>query len=331
VLEKLAYVGLGVAALLLGYGVLAMAAVMLVGAVAGVLLDLWWLRCLANDTDVHTGWQGFEVKNLFVRALPFFSVLFFGAIYFRVDVVILSLLTSDAVVGYYGAAYRLFQTTYIVPEAFLFALFPLFCRLSPRPDDALAVASQKGLDVLLLMGLPLATGMFVLSDEIILTLYGARFAASVPLLRVLSVAVALMYANGVFVQLLIATERQKRLAATAAAAAVLNVSLNFALIPFIGALGAAAATVATESLVILLNFGFLPRELTRQLRFKTPAKAMVASAVMAGVLVLLNGYSLLLLVPVGVVTYFAGIVVLRAVSPEDWAMIKTALANLGGA
>jgi O-antigen/teichoic acid export membrane protein len=331
VVEKALYVGLGVTALLLGYGVLVLATITVVGAAVGLLLDLWWFSRLTRQSDVRAGWQGLELGGLFVRALPFFSVAFFGAVYFRVDVVILSLMRSDAVVGYYGAAYRLFQATYILPKAFLFALFPVFCRLSAREDDALAAAGQKGLDLLLLIGLPLALGICVLADEIVAVLYGSEFAASVPLLRTLSFGVALMYANGVFVQLLIATERQRKLAVTAGVAALLNIGINFMLIPTLGALGAAVATVATEAAVIGLNFRFLPRALTRQLRFGIPGKSLLAALAMAAVLQLLNGQSLVLLVPLGIGSYFASIIALKAVPPEDWAMMKSAVANLRSA
>ncbi len=331
VVEKALYVVLGVTALLLGYGVLALAIVTVVGAGAGLALDLWWFSRLARRRDVSAGWQGLELRGLLIRALPFFSVAFFGAVYFRVDVVILSLLQSDAVVGYYGAVYRLFQATYILPKAFLFALFPLFCRLSAEADDALASAAQKGLDLLLVVGIPLALGTCVLSDEIVAVLYGPQFASSVPMLRVLSVGVALMYANGVFVQLLIATEGQRKLALTAGIAAFLNVGVNFLLIPAVGGVGAAIATVVTEAAVICLNYSFLPRSLTRALRFGMPGKALLAGAAMAGVLQVLGGRSLLVLVPVGIASYLVGILVLRAVPPEDWKMLKSALTNLRSA
>jgi len=324
VAEKVAYAGLGATVLLLGYGVLAVATVTVVSVAIGFLLDAWWFRRLARQTDAHSGWQGLEVKAIFVQALPFFSVLFFGAIYFRVDVVILSLFANDATVGYYGAAYRLFQTTYIVADAVLFALFPLLCRLASQTSAALVVATQKCLDVLLLIGIPISTGMLILSKEIVVTLYGARFEASVLLLQVLSVAVVLMYADGVFVQVLIATQQQKRLAVTAIVAAFFNVGLNLALIPSLGALGAATTTVATEILVIAMNFSFLPSAVRNSMRFRVAGKAAVASTLMAGVLALLSGQSPLLLVPVGFAMYVVGIIALKAVSREDWIMIRSA-------
>lgn len=329
VLEKVVYVGLGVVALLMGYGVVTVAVVMLVGAMAGFALDAWWLWRLYRRAESVTGWRKLALRPLFVQALPFFSVLFFGAIYFRADVVILSLLSNDAAVGYYGAAYRLFQTTYIVPEGLLFAFFPLFCRLSPQSDGKLTAAAQKGLDVLLLLGLPIATGIAVLSESIISTLYGAGYGPSVILLRVLSLAIVLMYANGVFVQLLVATGRQKRLATTAAAASAVNIGLNIVLIPIMGALGCAVATVVTEAVTIVMNYGFLPADVRAEFQFGAPVRALAASAVMAVALVWLGGIGLGWAVLAGLAVYLAAAVVIRALPAEDWAMVKAALSNMG--
>ncbi|MCL2504007.1 MAG: flippase [Coriobacteriia bacterium] len=340
-LEKIIYVVFGVAVLVMGKGVIAIAVVTLVSLVAATVLDFWWFSRLSEGNSLRLGSKSVDVKELFIRALPFFSVLFFGAIYFRLDVVFLSLLASEKAVGIYGAAYRLFQTTYILPEAFLFSFFPLFSRLSPSKGGGLEVAAQKSFDILMLIGLPLAAGTCVLSRELIGTLYGAKeYADSIMIMQVLAVAIALMYANGVFVQLLIATDRQKRLAVTAGVAAALNVASNLVLISVFGALGAAMATVLTELLVIVMNFSFLPPELRRRLRFGATVRIALSAAAMAGVLLLSKGlaktlipgvpgfFVLLALVVAGIATYFAAVLVLRAVPADDWAMIRSAIKNL---
>jgi len=324
VAEKVAYAGLGAAVLFLGFGVLAVAVVTVASVVIGFILDAWWFRRLARRNDVRSGWAGFEVRSVFMQALPFFSVLFFGAIYFRVDVVILSLFRDEATVGYYGAAYRLFQTTYVLADAFVFAFFPLLCRLASQASGALAIAAQRCLDLLLLIGIPLSVSMLVLSNEIVTTLYGGQFAPSVRPLQILSIAVMLMYADSVMVQVLIATERQKRLALTAMIAAGFNVAANFSLIPFLGAQGAAITTVLTEILVLTLNVAFLPRVVRTGLRANVSMRAATAAGAMAVVLELLDGRSLLLLVPVGLAVYLVGVVALRAVSLEDWRMVRSA-------
>lgn len=331
-LEKAVYVALGVGALLLGYGVVAVALVMLAGALAGFALDVFWLLRLSRRVPIHEEWQGLQVRSVFKRAVPFFSVLVFGAVYFRIDVVMLSALKPDAVVGWYGSAYRLFETTNFIPEAFLFSLFPMICRFSAKDDRALALAAQKGLDLLLLAGVPIAVGTAVLADNVIGTLYGhTQYAQSVPVLRTLSIAIVLMYANGVFTYLLIASDRQHKLATTAGIAAVLNVGLNLVLIPPYGAMGAAVSTVLTESVVVALNFAFLPRPVAALLRPHAALKAVVAAAVMSAPLIALRNESLLVLVPLGVVTYLISVWALRILPVEDWQMMKTALLRTGAA
>lgn len=330
--EKAWYVGLGAAVLLLGYGVVAVAWVILFAAVAKLVLDLAWLRRLSHRVRLHSPWRGLEIAWLFRRAVPFFSMLFFGAIYFRMDVLIMSLLANDATVGHYGAAYRLFETTDLVPEAVMFALFPVFCRLSSRDDESLRMTAQKGMNILVLLGVPVATGVCVLADKIIGVLYGTgQYESSVLVLRILAVAIALMYVNGSFTQLLIATDRQRRLVVTAAVAAIVNVGMNLVLIPRLGAAGAALTTVVTEAVVICLNFSFLPREFTRQLRFAVPVKVMLSSLVMGLALVVLGAQPLVLLVIAGVAVYVAALVVVRALPAEDWAMMRRSLLKAGAA
>ena len=271
--EKAVLTVLGVAALLAGYGMLVIAAIMLVSALVGLVLDLVWFAKLSRTAPVHEGWEGLTLKPLFVKALPFFSVVFLGAIYFRVDVIIMSLVKSSVVVGWYGASYRLFETTNLIPEAFMFAFFPVFCRMAVRGDNSLALATQKALDLLLLIGIPIAVGLFTLATPIVSTLYGAQFLPAAGSLRLLALATPFLYTNASFVQLLVATDRQKKLAMTAGVAAVVNVGLNLLLIPRYGHIGAAATTVVTEVVVTAVNYKFLPRGLTAELKWTTPAKA----------------------------------------------------------
>jgi O-antigen/teichoic acid export membrane protein len=331
VTEKGVLTCLGVAALLSGYGMLVIAGITLLSTAVGLVLDLFWFFRLSKETAVHAGWEGLQTKRLLVRALPFFSVVFLGAIYFRVDVIIMSLVKPAAVVGWYGASYRLFETTNLIPEAFMFAFFPVFCRMAIRSDNSLALATQKAIDLLLLVGIPISVGMFTLAGPIVHTLYGAQFAPSVASLRILALATPLLYTNASFVQLLVATERQKKLAVTAGIGALVNVGLNLLLIPRYGQIGAATVTVVTELVVTVVNFRFLPASLTSELKFTTPAKAALAAGVMAVPLVLMQGQNVFLTVVVGIAVYFTMVATTRALPPDDVQMMKAAIAGVWGA
>lgn len=328
--EKVVLTGLGVPALLLGAGFVAIAAIMLLSAIVALLLNLYFLVRLSRSTALRVpGTPLTSLRALFVRSLPFFSVLFFGAIYFRIDVILLSTMAGDAAVGWYGAAYKLFETLSFAPQVFMFAFLPMFSRMAATADDALALAAQKGLNWLLLVGVPVAVGTALLAGDIIATLYGPdRFTASVPVLQALAATILFLYANGVSVTLLIATERQGKLAVTAAVAAGLNVALNVALIPHLAQLGCALATLATEMVVLGLNTCFLPASLLRRLSFAPQVRPFAAAAAMALALFALEGSPLLVTIPVGVVTYAAAAMALKALSKEDIDMLKNAVFGL---
>ena len=70
-------------------------------------LQLGWLRRLERFAFA---WDYVLIRRVFLGGLPFLVWVIFGEIYVRIDVLMLSLMTSDAVVGWYGAATRLYGT-----------------------------------------------------------------------------------------------------------------------------------------------------------------------------------------------------------------------------
>ncbi len=330
VAEKASLTVLGVTVLLAGQGIIAVALVMLVSSIVGLGVYSWgFWRVSRVELVHHGGIRELTVRALFVRCLPFFSVVFFGAIYFRVDAVILSAVSGDAAVGWYGAAYKLFEVLTFFPQVLMFAFFPVFSRLSLRDDESLGMAARKSLDWLLAVAIPLAVGTLMLADQIVEVLYGRTgFGPTVLPLRILAVAIIFLYANTEMVWLLVVTERQSRLAVTAAIAAVLNVVLNLFLIPRVAQNGAAAATLVTEIAVLSLNVWFLPRALTRRISMTVPAKAAAAAGIMAGVLYVLRGLPLFANVAIGIVVYAAAALALGALPNDDITMMKQAFRGL---
>jgi O-antigen/teichoic acid export membrane protein len=64
-------------------------------------------------------WKNFLVRSALVAIGMIFSVL-----YFRLDMVMLQLLTEEKVVGFYSAAYKLFKVVVVLPNSFMLVLFP---------------------------------------------------------------------------------------------------------------------------------------------------------------------------------------------------------------
>lgn len=233
---------LTLAVLLAGGGIVALLAASVV--TSGVMLML--ARVLAGAAPgVATVAPG-AVAAMARQALPFGLMMAGFALYYRIDMVMLEWLVGPREVGLYAAAYR-FIDVVIVMTASLTA--PLFPRLSSgareRPDEARRLL-EGAWRPLLALGLPLSIGTSLLAGRLIEVLFGAGFAESASLLRLLIWGALPLLWGSVINHALIASDRVWRLAALYAVSTVLNVALNLVLIPRFGASGAAAATLVCE-------------------------------------------------------------------------------------
>jgi O-antigen/teichoic acid export membrane protein len=173
---------------------------------------------------------------------------------------------------------------------------------------------QTSTDLFVILGAPLIAGGLVLAPPVIELAGGGEFEDASTPLRILLVAGALAWVNGVFGLALIAKARQASALWLNVAALAFNVGLNFLLIPRYGIVSAAVVTVASELLIlagsyILMrrHFGFFPRP-------RTLLPALAAAAAMGLVLWTLRDAPLAALLPLAAGLYAS---LLYAISPRS--------------
>jgi len=281
-------------------------------AVAGTFVNMTMLLLLARRTD--------SVRPLFVprrwgvmlrQGLPLGVALMIATVYFRADLILLSVLKGPHAAGIYGVAYRLLEAVIAFPGFFYVSIFPLLSRAAGRHDlETFRDVTQRAFDVLVVAAVPVVFGTVALAPEIVQALAGDRFRASVAPLRVVIVGGGLMFVNGLFTFVLIAVDRQVTLLWTGLVALVFNVALNLALIPRYSYNAAAAIATASEVLtlaalsVLVLRFaGFVPG-------FRVAVKAAVAGAFMVACLAFTPS-NLALLIVVGACAYALALLLLR--------------------
>jgi O-antigen/teichoic acid export membrane protein len=133
-------------------------------------------------------------------------------------------------------------------------------------------------------------------------------------LRILLVAGALIWVNGVFGAALIAKRRQTSALWLNVAALVFNVGLNLLLVPRYGIVVAAVVTVASEVLILAGSYLLMRRHLGFFPAPTTLLPALLAAGAMAGLLVALGGAPLPVLLVAGVGAYGA---ILWSISPAS--------------
>jgi O-antigen/teichoic acid export membrane protein len=250
-------------------------------------------------------------KRLLVEALPLGIALILNTIYFRVDAILLSVLRGSEDTGIYGVAYRFLEVSTGFTNLLVMSLFPLLAAAAHSRDSArVHDVAQRGLDVLVVAGIPLVVATIVVAPSLVHLAAGAAFDRAVGPLRIVIVAAALMPVNGLLGYLLIALRRERDALWLNVVALAVNVVLNVALIPRFGVTAAAWIAISSE-LVILVGVLVLVR---RYAGF-TPAvgvslRATAAGAVMAGAMLAVGSRPGLAVV-VGAGVYALALYVLR--------------------
>jgi len=324
IVGKIAVFGLGVAVLALGHSLDDLVAVMAVGYLLALSLGFWLLHTRIGPIKLLFDLRLW--KHLFRGAIPLGIAVVFTTVYFRVDVVMLSLMRgNDAEIGWYSAGIRIIDTLGAVPFLIMGGLFPILSDLYKRDRKALERIYEKTFLLLFVLGVPVAFGTMALAEKLTCLIYGPEFGPTISALRVLALMVVLVYVNYVLLNLLIAMDKQNVNVVSTGLCVPVNVGLNLLLIPKYGYLGAGAATLATELFLFCLSFYFVCRHFRKLPLFRVVWKPALSGLVMGGGVFYLRGMNIVLLVFLGTVIYALGLFLSRAFSREDLTTIRQVL------
>jgi O-antigen/teichoic acid export membrane protein len=160
---------------------------------------------------------------------------------FRVDQILLALLASEAALGFYVVAVNLSEILLYFPGAVSTALLPLAARSEAAPRLGQTLRAFRSASFVTLASL-LASA--VLAPPLIPVVFGTSFHASVTPFLLLLPGLVGFTAMIVFSNALVASSLPSLSSVAPGVCFVVGVGLDFALIPFFGASGAAAAASA---------------------------------------------------------------------------------------
>jgi O-antigen/teichoic acid export membrane protein len=198
-------------------------------------------------------------KNALKEAWPMAALAISVIIYFRIDVVILSLFKGAAEIGLYTVAYTMSEATTIIPTMFMASLFPLVSQMHEDSKHAFADTCAKSMKYMLYIGLPMAFTITLWAKPIVALFYGSAFSGSAVALQILIWSAAAMYVGIILGSTFVSANLQKLSMKLTIGAVVFNVALNMLVIPQYGYWGASATTVATEIFLVCLGIFFLER------------------------------------------------------------------------
>jgi O-antigen/teichoic acid export membrane protein len=302
---------LGIAIVLSGGGIVSATAVSALGV--SVVGSAWaWSLVLRRFGRLQTGLRVREWPGLLVHAIPFSFQEMLGQIIFRFDTVLLAAVAASAVVGAYGAAYRMLESMLFIAWSVGFAVMPMFSYLRAGADGSLTHMFDGALKLVLVLMAPIAVVLFVCASAVIDVIYGLpRYESSVEILRLLAPAVA-VYSIGHIAGILVLVRRPGRVTVTVSAVvAAVNVAACAVLIPWIEARGAAIATLIAESLLAVIGL-ILARRVTGSRRLLWVAGTPVVAGVAMGLAMWPVADRLWLALPIGAIVYAGVLLLLEA-------------------
>jgi O-antigen/teichoic acid export membrane protein len=190
-------------------------------------------------------------SDLFRKGLPFAYAGAMITLVFQVDTVILEKLRGAIEVGWYGSPVLVLEGLTLVPRILGYALIPTMAAWAASRPEVVAELYRRGSKYLLLVGLPIGAFGLLESDRFVAILFGPTYAPSAAAARLLLPAATFMFLSNFGETVLACVNRWGTIVVVSTMALVVNVALNFALIPRMGFVGAAWATLVTEALYFL--------------------------------------------------------------------------------
>lgn len=197
-------------------------------------------------------------KKLLRQSRHFVLANLMVSIYGQTDKLMLKQMIGEAETGYYATAVYLCGMWCFILNAVIDSIYPSI--MSAAKDKNWPLFRKRNIQLyatVFYLSVIVSLGFTVLAKPIIYILYGESYLPAVNPLRIVTWYTAFSYLGVARNAWVVAKNMQKHLFAICAASAVINVILNIALIPVLGASGAAIASLIAQVFTILIVPSFI--------------------------------------------------------------------------
>lgn len=307
-------VGSAYAAVKMGYGVLGVGGAVLLSSLLG-----------SGMATVYTMWR-FRLRPVWVpgriiidmirRAAPYGIAALVFSLYFRMHVVMLSVIAGEKEAGLYGAAFKAIDAWILIPGSLAAAAYPLLARSAESQRSLYETTSSLLARALLAIGLPITALIVANPRDWLLLVYGAEYADAAGTLGVLALFLPLIAINYVLGISLYAAGYARRVLAAEVAALIVGFVCGILLIPRFGIVGAAASAVVMEVAVVGCNSWSL-RTVLRMAPIRDAWLPALPASLLLGAILSITSFPVLLEAMAGLLLFAVLFLLMGGVRKED--------------
>lgn len=198
-------------------------------------------------------WNFSTARNLLRESFPLIFSGFTILIFMKVDQIMLGQMKGDSEVGIYSAAVRISELWYFIPSAIVSSVAPAIYTAKERSDDLYYKRITQLLRLLTYISLAIAIPMTFFSTNLVLIMFGSEYAAAGSILAVHIWTSVFVFMGLATLPWFIAEGLNHVSLGKTLLGAILNVILNFLLIPQYAGIGAAYATIISQAVAAFLG------------------------------------------------------------------------------
>lgn len=210
-----------------------------------VLLACFFIAMLVAKRDVAF-FKFFEAalaRELLRSAWPMVLSAVSILIYMRIDQLMIRNMLGMHEVGLYSAATRIYEAWMTLPFVISISLLPLIIKAKEKSEEEYHRRLTQLFRVLIWLSLCAALVVTLTSEWLMVLAFGEAFRASAPVVSVVMWTSVFAAIGSVSARYFNVEHMERKFALRTALAALLNVVLNYLLIPIMGIIGAAVATL----------------------------------------------------------------------------------------
>ncbi|WP_119065888.1 flippase [Aggregatilinea lenta] len=324
-ISTIAKVTIGLATLLLGWGVEGLAG----GAIATNLITFVILAWLARPLIRGQFWQRPDrtlMRHMMGESWPLMINHLLATVFFKIDVVLMEAINGNVVVGQYSTAYKWLDALNIIPAFLTMALLPVMARQAHEDRAGLKRNYTLAVKLLLMVALPVAVITTFIAEPLVHFLGGAEYLpAGAVALQLMIWSILIGWMNSVTNYVIVALDRQRTLTFAFVAGVVFNLTANILLLPAYSYRAAAIITIFSEGVLFAGFYWIIRQELGAMGWGHMLGRLAVAGIVLAAITWGLWSVAPLLALAVSPVVYGVMLFALRPFLPEELARIAPLL------
>ena len=227
---------------------------------------------------------GYNIRQHLKPVLILFAYTCATTVYSNLASVMLGFMTTDADVGFYGVSIKVKNILVSIVTALGAVLLPRVSYYFKQGQmDSFWKTIQKSMHVVLLMAAPMTLYCMLVAAPAIRFLAGDGYAQSVePMIFIMPSLLFIGMTYVIGIEVLIPTGKESIVLIASAVAAVVDIVVNALLIPSMRSTGAAIGTLVAESVVFIIQFLYMRKEMTpifRSVKLWKTALALVVAAI----------------------------------------------------